>query len=70
MEIKDSHIILMFVALTLIVGLTLIQIYTFMPVIDSCEDDFAVIEKCHCLPWKTSLTFPQFIKNNTFTPNG
>ena len=40
------------------VGITLYQIYKFSPVIKSCEDDFAVINKCGIVPcsWKDATT--------------
>ena len=30
---------------------TLTHITTFMEVLATCADDFAIIEKCGCIPW-------------------
>jgi hypothetical protein len=51
-----------FILFFLIIGslaLTLFQINRFMPILDTCKDDFAVINKCGCVPysWKDSIDY-------------
>lgn len=67
MEVKDKWLMVTFFVLVIVIITTLININSFMPVIATCDDDFAVIDKCGCIPWNNSLTFPNQlaqIKNN------
>ena len=55
MEAIDKGIIFLFFALLLLVGFTLYNIFSFMPVINACEDEFAITERCKCLPCDSDL---------------
>jgi len=70
MELKDKYLLVIFILLLVVLGLALYEIYNFMPVFDSCKDDFKIIEKCKCIPWENSLTFPQFIKYRVLIRDG
>ena len=37
--------------LILVLILTMTQIDSFMKVLETCADDFAIIERCGCVPW-------------------
>jgi len=51
MEKLDLYIVLSFLLLFIIVVITLIKIHNFMPVYNTCLDDFDIITKCKCIPW-------------------
>jgi hypothetical protein len=71
MEIKNSYFLIGFILLTLTLGYTLYNIYQFMPVLASCEDDFGIIDKCKCLPQEYPNMFPgKTTKYSNFTING
>lgn len=71
MEIKSSYIFILFIIVVVLLGVSLYKINLFMPILESCDDDFEIIDKCNCVPWTSSLTFPNQIKNKNFTlPNG
>jgi hypothetical protein len=59
MESKEKIIFILFFIIILVLVYTLIQIYNFMPIFHSCNDDFAVVDKCNCVPcsWKDALTY-------------
>lgn len=54
MKNNDFIIIFLFFVIIFVLVLTLFQINSFMSVLKTCEDDFAVINKCGCVPcsWK------------------
>lgn len=68
MEKNDWLILLFGFFIFLSLCLVLIKINTFMPVVESCEDDFSMIEKCGCVPcsWKNA---EQINKKPCFTIN-
>jgi hypothetical protein len=56
MENDDKFIIVLFILVIIVFLVTLNQINKFMPVLKTCDDDFKIIEKCHCVPcsWNQS----------------
>ena len=50
MEIKDSSIWIALIILILMIGLTLYNIFNFMPIEQKCEPVFKVINECRCIP--------------------
>ncbi len=62
MEIENKHILIAFFVLTMVLGFTLVEINAFMPKLSLCDDDFAVIETCNCLPWNQSVLYPDIVK--------
>jgi hypothetical protein len=62
MEKQDLCIFVLFFLIILSLGLTLYQIHRFMPVLKTCDDDFAAINKCGCVPcsWKDAEKLNQF----------
>lgn len=46
-----KYLILSTIILFLVLILTMKNINTFMEVLTTCVDDFAIIEKCGCVPW-------------------
>lgn len=59
MEKIDYLIILLFFILFLTTFYTINKINKFMIVLKTCEDDFAVIDKCGCIPctWKDETKY-------------
>ena len=55
---KDIIIIILFLILIITMGFVLHQINDFMPILDTCLDDFEIINKCKCLPGNYTLLFP------------
>lgn len=51
---NDIIIIVLFFLIILSFIITAYEINSFMPVLKTCNDDFAIINKCHCVPcsWK------------------
>lgn len=58
MVVKNSHLLIVFFILVLVMGYTMVNINQFMPLVESCSDDFAVINKCGCFPGNYSRIFP------------
>jgi len=56
MEKIDIWIIVLFILVIASIGLSLYEINKFMPILKTCDDDFTMINKCHCVPcsWKDS----------------
>ena len=50
MEKADLWMIVLFFIIIFALILTLNQIHRFTPVLKTCEDDFAMINKCGCVP--------------------
>jgi hypothetical protein len=46
----DIIIYILFFIILLVLTLTLYEINKFMPIIKTCDDDFAIINKCGCIP--------------------
>jgi len=55
MEIKFKAIVFSFFCLLVIMGYTLFNIFAFMSVEKTCEDDFELINRCGCVPCDNSL---------------
>ena len=56
---QDVLIFVLFIVLIALMGIVLYQInYIVMPIFKPCADDFALIEKCKCLPQNYSHLFP------------
>jgi hypothetical protein len=55
---RDLLLLGLFVVLLIVMGLVLYQIHNFMPILQTCNDDFDIINKCHCLPGNYSNLFP------------
>jgi len=51
----SKSILIAFLCLVIIMGFTLIRIYNFMPVVQTCQDEFALIDKCGCVPCNSGL---------------
>ena len=56
MEKYDYYIIALTIIIIFILFLTLFQISNFMKKLETCNDDFEIINKCGCIPcsWKDS----------------
>ena len=54
--VSDGVIFVAFFVMVLILGLCMYQIYQFMPVVESCNDDFDMINKCRCVPSNSQLS--------------
>jgi len=67
MEITNKHILVSFIILIVITLLTLNNIRTFMPIEKTCEDDFAMINKCGCIPCDNGLI--KFLGNTNTCQN-
>lgn len=52
LRIKDRWVIISFIILLLVLWLAMWEISNFMPILETCSDEFAIIEKCGCIPWK------------------
>lgn len=71
MDSKDKLLILAFILLIVTVAFTLVNIQKFMKVEKTCEDDFAIINKCGCIPDGVDYFFvPNYIKKNQTLYNG
>jgi hypothetical protein len=53
--VEDKTILICFVCLGLLIGGSLWNIYHFMPIEQSCHDEFDLINKCHCVPCNSPL---------------
>jgi DNA-binding transcriptional regulator of glucitol operon len=56
MDRNDWLILILVVWACFFTAFALKEIWNFQPVLESCQDDFAIIEKCHCIPcsWNQS----------------
>ena len=63
MKVETSHLVIVFIILVIVMGYTMVSINNFMPLVESCSDDFAVINKCGCFPGNYSKTFPNAPKD-------
>ena len=50
MEIRNSSVIVSFILLFLVLGITLHNINVFVGKESKCESGFTIIEKCKCIP--------------------
>lgn len=50
MELRDWHIWLALFVLLCVIVVTLISIFSFMPVVEKCQPAFTVINHCGCVP--------------------
>jgi hypothetical protein len=59
MEISHKHIFVAFLCVSILMFVDLYEINRFMKVLSTCNDDFLVIEKCHCVPcsWEASKIY-------------
>lgn len=53
---NDFIIFFLFFVIIAVMVLTLVKINEFTSVLKTCSDDFAIINKCHCVPcsWKNA----------------
>lgn len=74
MVAKNKHLIIAFLIVSLLMCLSLIQINRFMTVLSTCDDDFAVIDKCGCVPcsWEKAVSYNgnDYCKNSSEIKNG
>lgn len=47
---KYKLILLLFTSVFMLIILLQFRIHTFMIIVDTCDDDFEIIEKCGCCP--------------------
>jgi hypothetical protein len=59
MERVDFVVMSLFLIILLVLTVTLVKIHNFMPLLKTCDDDFATIEKCGCVPcsWKDAKIY-------------
>lgn len=50
MKKSDWVVIILLLGVIFSLALTLIKINEFMPIFHSCDDDFAVVYRCKCVP--------------------
>lgn len=51
LQIKNRYVILSFLILLVVLVITMSNITSLMEVLETCVDDFAIIERCKCAPW-------------------
>jgi len=69
MEVKFKHIFIAFGILLIILFYSLYNIFTFMPLLSTCNDDFEIINKCGCVPPSWSSYQDNPIKNQQLNLN-
>ncbi len=67
MIIKDKLIYLSFIVAIIMVFYTVYNINKFMKVEQTCEDDFAIINKCLCIPDGSNYSFAKDLTKNRET---
>jgi len=55
MQINNTALTIVFLCLVLTTGFSLWSIYHFMPIEATCQDEFAIINKCGCVPCDAGL---------------
>lgn len=71
MEIRNSYLLVGFILMFGLLCYSLTHINNFMVSYDTCKDDFAIIDKCKCLPQEYPNLFPeQVTKYSNFTTDG
>lgn len=63
MEREDLYIILLFFIIIFVVFLSNHQIKKFIPILETCNDDFNMINKCGCIPctWKYAEQYNKIV---------
>jgi len=72
MEISNTALTIAFCCCVLAIGYSLYNINHFMPIEATCQDEFAMINKCGCVPCNPGLinlfNIQESCNNLTFSP--
>lgn len=55
MEVSNKVLVITFLCVLVLTGFTVMNIFNFMPDLSTCEDEFALIDRCGCVPCVSSI---------------